>query len=1114
MEEALGRARGRTAYDPVLEILAERGRAYEKEYADYLTSTGREVSFATDVASTQRLIAAGADVIAQAQLTCGRWHGRADFLVRTPSSVSGRRLYEIHETKLSAESRAESVLQLCVYADLLSAMMGYEPEFLVLVKKGAAEFEQERLRFAEYSSIYRLLRNDLESHDGSSSPEPRSNCDTCRWFPTCDAEWRTADHLALVAGSGASQRRELEERDISTMKRLSVEPRSPLSWKPIRGQAATYEKLAHQAELQVEARGATDSPPPVHRLEPLPGRGLARLPLPSPGDVFLDLEGDPFIGRGGREFLFGWVVRENNGFSYHSLWALDEANERTAFLTLLRVLKDSVDVDPGMHIYHFSPYEPTALKRLMGRHAVGDEVVSLLLREHRFVDLMSVARQSLRIGIESYNLKALEAVTGYVRQLGLREAGISLRRMTLALQRGDLQHVDECQHAVEQYNEDDCRSTVSLRAYLEEIRQALVSEGKDIERPCLPAAELDEEKEAKRGRVKQLCLQLRTLATSEMTTRLTEQAGVILLADILEYYERERKADGWEFYRLADLGDEDRFDEASAISGLVYIGRIDRGKGRSSAPLDRYKFLPQELKIGADSTLFVDAKTRLGRIERIDVEQGVVDIQKAKNAAELHPSSCFEHTYIPAGVKEDSLLREAEFLLQSGFVASSKRSLFRDLLLRMPPRRLPLYAGQLRKPNELASEAACRLVESLDGTVLPIQGPPGTGKTETAARMILELVKRGKKVGVMANGYSVISNLLRRTQNLAQRSAQSLRVAVRSGSAEKVPEGLKVLKKAEDADAAMSTLDVLGATAWHWSRPEGTHVDVLIIDEAGQVSLADVLAVCHATANLVLVGDPQQLDQPIRAAHPAGSSVSVLEHLLQGEPTIDPSRGLLLDRTHRLPQRICAYTAEQFYRGELLPADSQASGGRNNRNGGDSGQMLFIPVVHEGNQNSSREEAAAIATLIDALNRGDSEILNRNICFPVKDQDILVVAPFNAHVTAIRSALNVAGHPEVNVGTVDKFQGQEAPIAIYAMATSHPDDAPRGIEFLYSRHRLNVATSRAQRVAILVASPALLRPNCRTPGDLRLANALCRFVELAQIMNLPQVTKQSRVLRV
>ena len=271
-------------------------------------------------------------------------------------------------------------------------------------------------------------------------------------------------------------------------------------------------------------------------------------------------------------------------------------------------------------------------------------------------------------------------------------------------------------------------------------------------------------------------------------------------------------------------------------------------------------------------------------------------------------------------------------------------------------------------------------------------------------------------------------------------------------------------------------------------------VDVLVIDEAGQMSLANTLAVCQATASVVLLGDPRQLDQPIQGAHPPGADVSALGHLLGESPTVDPSRGVFLDRTWRMHPDLCAFTTEQFYEGRLgtrpeLARQTVLGPGPLAGHG-----LRFLPVEHAGNTNASEEEAARIAELVrELLDAGAAWVNQDGSRRPLTLEDVLVVAPYNAHVAALRAAL-----PDgARVGTVDKFQGQEAPIVLYSMATSSAGDAPRGMEFLYSLNRLNVATSRARCVAAIVASPALLTPDCRTPEQMRLANPFCRFLELA-----------------
>lgn len=296
-----------------------------------------------------------------------------------------------------------------------------------------------------------------------------------------------------------------------------------------------------------------------------------------------------------------------------------------------------------------------------------------------------------------------------------------------------------------------------------------------------------------------------------------------------------------------------------------------------------------------------------------------------------------------------------------------------------------------------------------------------------------------------------------------------------------------------------SDCQIGAGTAWLWSRPEARDtVDVLFVDEAAQMSLANVLAISHVAPNMVLLGDPQQLDQPIQGTHPDGIAVSALEYLLDGRATVDPSRGLFLEETWRLNPEICRFTSEAFYEGKLQSRPGLEEQRIVSSGPLDGAGLRFLPVVHSANQSSSDEEADLVASLVnDLLNErarwSDQEGVERELTL----DDILIIAPYNAQVFKIQERL-----PGARVGTVDKFQGQEAPIVVYSMTTSSPEDAPHGMEFLYSLNRLNVATSRARCVCVLVGSPELLSPECRTPRQMQLANALCLYGELATEVRL------------
>lgn len=387
-----------------------------------------------------------------------------------------------------------------------------------------------------------------------------------------------------------------------------------------------------------------------------------------------------------------------------------------------------------------------------------------------------------------------------------------------------------------------------------------------------------------------------------------------------------------------------------------------------------------------------------------------------------------------------------------------------------------------------------RIARGLEAGVLPVQGPPGAGKTYTGSRMIVELVRLGRRVGIVANSHAVVRNLIDAVIERADEQDVEL-TCVQKPSA-KEPDGhrLRIAGKNGDLLAALrADCRVGGGTAWLWSSPEAFEaVDVLFVDEAAQMSLANVLAVSQAARAVVLLGDPRQLDQPMQGSHPDGTDTSALDHILAGAQTIDPDRGLFLGETWRLHPSICEFTSEQFYEGKLASRpglERQSVSGQPALGSG----LRYLPVEHVGNHNCSPEEADVVTDLVRGIVDGGAVWTDREgVERAVGLEDVLIITPYNAQVFEIQQRL-----PGARVGTVDKFQGQEAPVAIYSLATSTHADAPRGMEFLYSLNRLNVATSRARCLSYLICSPAVFEAECRSPRQMQLANAFCRYLELA-----------------
>jgi predicted RecB family nuclease len=1071
VEAARGaRARPHQRVDPALELLWQRGLEHEKRYVE---SLGEEMVDQVEAVEAMRR---GTPIIVQAALDDGRWFGRADILrrVERPSRL-GPWSYEVIDTKLAGATRARTILQLCLYTDLVAAVQGVVPDELHVVAPGPeGSFAIQSYRSADFMAYYRQVVRRLEAAvpaelaratDASRTyPDPVEHCDICRWWAVCNDRRRADDSVWLVAGVTRAHRRELEGHGVSTLVELA---RHHGRFEPERVSRDSMGKVHGQARVQLTGRVEGR---PVHELLPAePGRGLSRLPSPSPGDLFFDIEGDRMGIAEGREFLFG-LVRVDG--SYECRWAFDARQEREAFEWVVEVILDRWARDPGMHVYHYAPYEPAAMKRLMGRYARCEDAIDRMLRAGRFVDLCGIVKQGLRASVERYSIKDLEPFYRFERAGDLRTAGQAVRAVQLALGAGA--EVDaETRRRVEAYNRDDCVSAIGLRGWLESLRG-------DLPRPVEGGDGEPEEKLAGRlARVKEVAAALVAGVADDPAARSSEEQARWLLAQMLDYHRREEKVAWWEFFRLCSLTGEELIDERAGLGGLEYEAQV--GMSKRKLPVHRYRFPEQDSEIDdGDHLKTCPDGDGLGEVIAIDRVRRTIDIRKAKDRVGDHPAAVFTHVVLD-GPMDESLL-----LLGEQVVSGSERFAAALSLLRRGAPRVGLAA----RAGEGMAARARRLARELDGDVLPIQGPPGAGKTWTAARMILELAAAKKKVGVTAISHKVIRNLLEEVARAA--AEEGVRVGCVHKCKEPDPTGaVTVVDDNGEALAALGSGAVVGGTTWLWAdRAAVGAVDVLFVDEAGQMALANALAAAPAARSLVLIGDPCQLEQPQQGAHPDGVDVSALEHLLGSAKTIGDDRGLFLDETWRLAPAICRFTSELFYEGRLHPRAGLENQALEPLGAG----LFFVPVDHRGNRNASGEEAEVVRRLVARLLAGGSWTDGARVERRLEPRDILVVAPYNAQVDRIGEALAGTG---VRVGTVDKFQGQEAPVVIFSTATSTPDDAPRGMEFLYSPNRLNVATSRARCAVIFVASPALFEPECRTPRQVQLANAFCRYLELA-----------------
>jgi len=1070
----------------VVIMLQLKGREFEANHLQHLKDTGMEVfeiSYEDSHAEKKTIEAmeAGADVIYQARLEeVGKWSGWADFLkkVEKPSNL-GDWSYEVWDTKLANETKAGTILQIGLYSERVAQIQGISPEYMGVIKPEG----EERYRYDEHAAYIRLVKRNLEdaiTNDYETYPEPVSHCDICKWWKNCNSIRRKDDHLTFVAGMSKSQMKELRLNAVDTLEKLaSLE--FPVPFIPAKGLKETYNKLREQARVQHTSR-VNGYKPIYEMLNIEEGKGLNKLPEPSTHDIYLDLEGDRMVELDGLEYIIGYVYKGK----YHALWARNENEEKAIFEQFIDFAFALKQENPSLHIYHYAPYEVTAFKRLMGKYATRENEIDTFLRSNTFIDLFSVVRQSLRASVEKYSIKDLEIFFGYERKMNLRELSGYKSQLEFLLETGNIDNLTmETADAVQLYNQDDCESLVRLQSWLEELRLNSIAEGSLLTRPKDIDGDASESITAHQKRIQPIMDALLEGISSIKSERTNIEQARFILAHMLDWYRREKKSFWWEFFRLKELPKNELMEERKAISYLEYTGEREQ---INKSVLDTYTFPPQEGDLRPGNTLEDQDGNTLGSIHEIDNDAGKLVIKKGPSKKDLpHPFSVISMENVNSSSKEESVIKFAEWVVANRMDSNDVqyRSV-RQMLMNVPPTTIEELTH-----NSNILERAFDFANKLDFSYLPIQGPPGAGKSYTGSHIIVRLAQQGKKIGITALSHKVITNLLLQVQKRAQEASFNIQIIQKTEPEENNSYPWMISNDEKTIQAAIGTVDVIAGTSFMWSKPPYENcVDYLFIDEAGQLSLIDTIAVSHSCANLVLLGDPQQLKQPQQGVHPDGTEVSALEHVLQGEKTLSDIQGVFLAETWRMHSSINAFVSELFYEKRLKSKehlDQQQIIGSKYAAAG----LYLEEVTHSGNTNSSTEEVEKVVEIIAQLTKGDVQFINdKGEKARLTEAHIKIITPYNTQVQAIKQRL-----PNLEVGTVDKFQGQEAPVIIYSVATSSIEEAPRGMDFLFSPNRFNVAVSRARIRFIMVANTAIFEPECKSPYQIKLANAFCRFKE-------------------
>ena len=1073
----------------------EFGIKHEKKHFDLLKKYYKKnISIKQDLTEEERYkktieaVKKGYDLIYHAYLMDGDFRGEADFLIKVnTASELGDFSYEVYDTKITRKPKPRHIYQITAYSHMLSTIQGILPERMYLIDGDDITHQYKIKEFIDFyhytkKNFDKFLKNIVKE---KVYPEKCSHCNFCDYTDECEKIWTEDNYINQVAKINRSQIEKLKKIGINTVKKLASA--NPEKIKVKINKQALIDRIS-QAQLQEEKRETGKSKYII--LDPDKGKGFYKLPKPDDGDLFFDIEGYPQEDGRGFEYLHGIYFKGPKGMEFKYFWAKDfkKKYEQENFIELINFFKTHFKKYPKAHLYHYNSYEKRSLRQLASLFSSdfpeASNFVDSLLRGEKFVDLFLVVNQSVRTTEKDMSLKSIEEVLyGFKRTSDVKKAEDSVKMYDFWLSSKDKKTKED----IIEYNKDDCESTFHLREFLvqnkpESIDWFLINEEtekKSIEKKDWEKIEVELKKS----------LEKKEIAKNPLTETIKNLVG---------FHRRETKPEWWETYDRKEKT-HDELEEDPECIGNCY-SKSDKPEKVEKGYVFTYQFNDQDYKLKKDSTVYnAHQNLSLGSIIEITEDSPNKNIVKIKLTEKKYqtlgemPSVLSLSRRGPAqiAVLEQALNRFVENYIN---LKGASYKCILDLLNRGNPDLSKIKPGEkLIDENKNITEESIKVVKQMKNSCLSIQGPPGTGKTYNSAKIIIELMKDGKKVGVSSNSHEAIKNLLSEIERQAKAEKFEFK-GMKKSSSTNLFNGEFIIDVIKDKPIDTKDFLLFGGTAWFFSNIRmNQKLDYLFIDEAGQVSLANTIAMATSSKNLVLIGDQMQLSQPIRGTHDGYAKLSSLDYILEDRDTIPPEQGIFLRETRRLNKEICKYISESFYDSRLIPHEVTQSRsvklGLNNIK--DEG-IFFVPTDHFGNSQRSDEEA-------DIIHNYYSKIIGKNF----EDEkgkgkldinNIMVVAPFNVQTNNIKQKLLKKYSEDTRVGTIDLFQGQEAKIVFISMTSSDAENLPRHKDFFFSRNRLNVAISRAQNVAIILFNPNLLLASANKIHEMRLMNNFCKLL--------------------
>jgi uncharacterized protein len=1050
-------------------------------------------------------------VIFQATFFDGAFQGFADFLILAEDGT-----YAVYDTKLARKAKITALMQLAAYAHQLQEN-GIPVSSQVHLILGDNSVSSHELRDLLPTYLYRRnsmqeliqSRSENRAREGKPSGWGDENYPACGKCVVCEPHVKEHDDLLLIAGMRLDQRSKLLAAGVKTATDLAKTGLSKVEDLPLE----TFTKLRAQAKIQLKS--LQKDPKSRPEFEVFNPSALSAIPEPNPGDVFFDFEGDPLYQEGRHwnlDYLFGYVDAKS---VFTPIWAHNLEAEKAALIRFCTMLREQLSKNPGMHVYHYASYEKTHLLSIAARHGVEEDFIDDLLKKSILVDLYPILRRSLLVGAESYSLKKIERIYFDEKQ----RKGVSTAVDSVVeyanycdmVANHQLQEAQEKLKEIEIYNNDDCVSTLQLRDWL--VQQArkhnvqLVGPG-ELE----VSIETVEEEDPLARRLNSL------IAESPANERTPDQTAIALAAAAIDFHRREDKSFWWAHFERLEMPIDEWMSakDIYIVNEAVVDGPWHLPEGlRSFRRHVRVRATPSpgsHIKVGMELFAIYESscqdlpdssspgarKARTVKVMKVIDESNFV-VEESEGKAKL------QHHYLPVAYTPASppatknLKRAIDEWAQE--IYDNYPTLSRDPALDILRRVAPLGRKLSQVTPSSAAETIVATLLEMETGALAVQGPPGSGKSHNGGQVIADLVmNRGWKVGVVSQSHATVENLLR---SIAKAGVPKELVgkAIQTGQTLEGVESIAsttwtpIDKEGYGGFLQENPASVVGGTIFDFTKLkhfEPKSLDLLVIDEAGQFSLANTIAGSTVAKRLLLLGDPQQLPQVSQGKHPEEVDGSALGWLSGDAEVLPAEFGYFLPSSWRMTKEVCRVVSENYYLSRLASTAPLRS--LENTAAG----FFPIPVKHQGNSTESLEEADRIVELARELIGRSWTDENGTAPLSQVKENIIVVAPYNAQVQLIRKRLDAAGLGSIPVGTVDKFQGQEAAVAILSMTASSAEDVPRGIEFLLMPNRLNVAISRAKWVSYLVYSPSLLDYKPTNLENLKLLSAFINLVHSSE----------------